>query len=214
MLIPRKLDSVRRGVLALQRDFGLTGEQLVEVLALTDAESAALASDTELPATFVHRLQAARSCLSINGAGAWRTRVEQSAGVELLLSRDLTVIAASPGACEAPDRNAPERLIRIAPDAIVGRNYDDLLPVRGVSMTGEAEPGFSGLVTRGLFAGRVHGHQVSATVVFGPFAIKGVWETWAVATPEAGPLAHAILHRELIAAPAPAGVTVHWTKWF
>lgn len=212
--LAHELGKARQIVGRLAMDFKLSDEKVVEILKLTEPEADALANGRGMPPLQIEaRCDAARLLLALNGLEAWKQRVNSAFGVELLVLPDLTVVAASQNACEAPQRGTG-KLIPIQREALIAQNYGDMLPGH-VSMTGDGAPGFHGLKTSGLFDGRLRGHQCKAEIAFGQFAIEGVWEMWSVLTPDAGYAGHAVLHRnnDPHDREVEPGVRVEWSRW-
>jgi hypothetical protein len=212
--LAQELVKARQLVGRLALDFKLSDQTIVDILQLTPGELEVLTNGRGLPPPQIEaRCRAARLLLTLNGLDAWKQRVNAASGVELLVLSDLTIVAASQSACEAPQRGTG-KLIPIQREALVSQNYGGMLP-GGVSMTGDGAPGFHGLKSSGLFDGRLRGHQCKAEIAFGQFAIEGIWEMWSVRTPDAGYIGHAVLHRSDSSAdrsPEP-GVRVEWSRW-
>lgn len=215
VVLAQEFLKARKLIGRLAMDFKLADDQVARILSLSEFEIEALAYGRGLPPHRIEaRCAAARKLLELNGLEAWKERVNSAYGVEMLVMADLTIVAASQRACEAPQRGTG-KLIPIQRDALISRNYGDLLPAGNVSMTGDGHPGFTGLKHSGLFQGRLRGHQCKAEVAIGPFAIEGVWEIWSIATPDAGFIGHTVLHRssERHDRIIEIGVKVIWSRW-
>lgn len=213
--LSQEIIKARQLIGRLAMDYKLNDDKLVRLLGLKPQELETLSNGRGLPPPQLEaRCAAARQFLALNGLEAWKQRVDAAYGVELLVMPDLTVVAASKRACEAPQRGTG-KMIPIRREILIANNYGDILPGNNVSMTCDGEPGFHGLKRSGLFEGKLRGHQCKAEIAFGPYAIDGVWEMWSVSTPDAGYVGHAVLHRrnDQIEQDLEPGVRVAWSRW-
>ena len=141
---------------------------------------------------------------------AWRQRVAAAGRSELLLDRELTIIAVD--GMEMPGAPRPMKSYAIPRRFFLGRKYSDILPTLDCTFVETYGNGIDDLRTMGFFDGKVACVRFCGEVHAGEVVVVAIVEIWPVVSVDDGILAHVIVNDlpHLPRVLKEPGVHIHW----
>jgi hypothetical protein len=198
----------------MRNDHMLTSERVAGLLGEPPGTVAGWEAGRATPSdSAAARIEVLASQLDFASLQRWKERVTRSRGLEMLIGRDLSILAVSaPVLTEASNSSAGKPLLQT--DSFLGRNANEFLPTLDCNLILRHGAGLKDLDAVGMFDGRVRCVRYSAELNYGSFARIGVFEFWPVETVDAGIVAHHVCHplvdrKPTLSAP---GIAVHWRE--
>ena len=203
---------LHRRLACLMSAHALTPARIAELIGEPqDALGCVVAGATAPSRSLAAKIERLTLDMAHNSLTAWKRRVGASAGYELLLDRELTILAvngATPGARQRRTQGYQD------PSLSIGRKYNSILPSLDCALIETHGNGIDDLLTIGFFDGKIRCVRFCAEVNFGRLVRVGIREFWPVTTADAGIVAHAILHddNEMPRTLSQPGIHVHWRE--
>jgi hypothetical protein len=198
----------------LRSDHALTSERIAGLLGEPHAVVAgwesgrAQASDADAA-----RIQHLAGRLNFASLQRWKERVTRARGLEMLIARNLEILAVSDAVLVNSETSGARR-VTFPRENFVGRNANLLFPTLDCNLILHHGAGLKDLDAVGIFDGRVRCVRYSAELNYGRFARVGVFEFWPVETVDGGLVVQHLCHvhpTQQPVLPRP-GVVVHWSE--
>ena len=141
---------------------------------------------------------------------AWQQRIAAAGRSELLLDRELMIIAVD--GMEMPGAPRPTKSYSIPRRFFLGRKYNDLLPTLDCTLIETHGNGIDDLKTIGFFDGKIASVRFCFEVHAGDVVVVAAIEIWPIVTVDDGILAHVVVNDlpHLPRVLKKPGVHVHW----